>query len=186
MCTVREGQNSFPKAWSTLKIGRKPVHSWSEQPFYCFTTTRAQRFLCTQHTPLLPFLCQYNSTPTGQSCHHLGLPMWASRLRGHRVRYVAWRWAVTVLHIQSGQQPGRALPVIAWPPVCEGRQIPFHEAWLGKQTVSSPVSKSTQVAKGKEKSADPTCGCESGSLRGWSFWLIGLHSMMSSPSFHQS
>lgn len=47
----------------------------------------------------------------------------------------------SVLRIQRGQQPGRALSVIAWPPVCEGRQIPFHEVWHGKQTVQPRIQK---------------------------------------------
>lgn len=53
----------------------------------------------------------------------------------------------SVLRIQRGQQPGRALSVIAWPPVCEGRQIPFHEVWHGKANRPTPNPKALEWQK---------------------------------------
>lgn len=123
---------------------------------------------------MLPFVCQWNSTPTDRSCHRPGLPMWASRLWGHRVRDVAWRSAVTVLCNQRGQQPGRALSVIAWPPVCEGRQIPFHEAfWHGKQLVQPHIQKHLSGRRKRRGKCRPQGWMwKRRSLWGETFWLI--------------
>lgn len=135
MCIAREGQNSFPKAWSSPPPPKKREESldsndWSSH-FIIPHTSRAlevssitQKWHGAECCPAL-FVCQWNSTPTDRSCQHPGLPTWASRLRGHRVRYVAWRCAGAGLRLQRGQQPGRALSVTAWPPVCLGKTNPI-------------------------------------------------------------
>lgn len=145
MCTVWEGQNSFPEAWSTLKNREESQYSNDGSSHFLVSQPFSTRGFFFSHSndteqlaPLrLPVELRTNwpkLSPPGAA--NVGLQI--VRPQG---QICGWRCAVTVLRLQRGQQPGRALSVIAWPPVCSGRQIPFHEAWHGKQRVRPHIQK---------------------------------------------
>lgn len=161
MCTVWEGPNSFPKAWCTQRLEGQYSHYWGSH-FRFHKYPGPQRFLLSHRSDMGQLLsCSPSSaraTPhqlteavTTQGCQR-GPPDCEA---AGSDRYVAWRWAVTVPCIQRGQQPGRALSVTAWPPVCEGRQIPFHEAWHGKQVVHPYVQKHLSGGRKKGEQGRP-------------------------------
>lgn len=160
MCTVWEGQNFFPEAWSTLKTGEESQYSndWSSH-FIVSQPSRTRGFFflhksdIEQHALLLSFVCQWNTTPTDWSCHHLGLPMWASRLWGHRVRYVAWRCAVTVLRIQ--RPAARQSPLCNSLATCLQKTNPISWGLAREANCPTPYPKALEPQKEKRKVQTP-------------------------------